>query len=128
MLAFHRINLRAAALLVMPALFAHSAVAAPRADEAPSETVRYHDLNLNSPEGVAGLYRRIQGAAADVCQSVEGSAFVNRLFWTEWNDCVSHAVANAVKAVHNDNLSAYHWERIRGLKLPYMARELISRR
>ena len=128
MSAFHRINLRAAALLVMPALFAHSAMAAPRVDEAPSETVRYHDLNLNSPEGVAGLYRRIQGAAADVCQSVEGSAFVNRLFWTEWNDCVSHAVANAVKTVHNDNLSAYHWERIRGLKLPYMARELISRR
>jgi UrcA family protein len=128
MLAFHRINLRAAALLVMPALFAHSALAAPRVDEAPSEIVRYHDLNLNSPEGVAGLYRRIQGAASDVCHSVEGSAFVNRLFWTEWNDCVSHAVANAVKAVHNDNLSAYHWERIRGLKLPYMANELISRR
>jgi len=128
MLAFHRINLRAAALLVMPALFAHSALAAPRVDEAPSEIVRYHDLNLNSPEGVAGLYRRIQGAAADVCRPVEGSAFVNRLFWTEWNDCVSHAVANAVKAVHNDNLSAYHWERIRGLKLPYMGNELISRR
>jgi UrcA family protein len=128
MLAFHRINLRAAALLVMPALFAHSALAAPRVDEAPSEIVRYHDLNLNSPEGVAGLYRRIQGAGADVCHSVEGSAFVNRLFWTEWNDCVSHAVANAVKAVHNDSLSAYHWERIRGLKLPYMGNELISRR
>jgi UrcA family protein len=128
MFVFHQINLRAAALLVMPALFAQSAMAATRVDEAPSETVRYHDLNLNSPEGVAGLYRRIQGAASDVCHSVEGSAFVNRLFWTEWNDCVSHAVANAVKAVHNDNLSAYHWERIRGLKLPYMANELISRR
>jgi UrcA family protein len=127
MFAFHRINLLAAALLVMPALFAQSAMAASRVDEAPSETVRYHDLNLNSPEGVAGLYRRIQGAAADVCQPAEGSQFVNRLFWTAWNDCVAHAVADTVKAVHNDKLSAYHWERIRGLKLPYMANELISR-
>jgi len=127
MVALHRFNLGAAALLVMPALFAQSAMATTRVDEAPSETVRYHDLNLNSREGVAGLYRRIQGAAADVCQPVEGSRFVNRLFWTGWNDCVSHAVANAVKAVNNDNLSAYHWERIRGLKLPYMANELIRR-
>jgi len=127
MFAFHQITLRAAALLVMPALFAQSAMATTRVDEAPSETMRYHDLNLNTPEGVAGLYRRIQGAAADVCQPVEGSLFVNRLFRTEWNDCVSHAVANAVKAVHNDNLSAYHWDRIRGLKLPYMANELIRR-
>lgn len=127
MFAFHQINLRAAALLVMPALFAQSAMAATRVDEAPSEIVRYHDLNLNSPEGVAGLYRRIQGAAADVCQSVEGPQVVNRLFRTQWNECVSHAVANAVKAVHNDKLSAYHWERIRGLKLPFMANELISR-
>lgn len=127
MFAFHRLNLRAAALLVIPALFAQSAMATSRGDEAPSETVRYPDLNLNSPEGVAGLYKRIQGAAADVCQPVEGSRFVNRLFWTEWNDCVAHAVANAVKAVNNDKLSAYHWERIRGLKLPYMANELISR-
>jgi len=128
MFAFQRINLSAAALLLMPALFAQSAMAATRVEEAlPSETVRYHDLNLNSPDGVAGLYRRIQGAAADVCQSVEGSHFVNRLFWTAWNDCVSHAVANAVKGVHNDNLSAYHWERIRGLKLPFMANELVNR-
>src|ERR1700756_2467731 len=81
MFAFQRVYLSAAALLLMPALFAQSATAATRVEAAlPSETVRYHDLNLNSPEGVAGLYRRIQDAAADVCQPVEGSHFVNRLF------------------------------------------------
>jgi hypothetical protein len=33
-----------------------------------------------------------------------------------WNDCVNHAVANAVNAVHSAPLSAYHWQRIRSWK------------
>jgi len=110
----HQINLRVVALLAISALsFAQAGMAATRDDEAPSVTVRYHDLNLNNPEGVASLYRRIQAAAADVCKSVEGPQFLNRMFWTERTECVAHAVANAVKAVHNEKLSAYHWERIR---------------
>jgi len=60
MLLFHKINLRMIALLVIPTLlFAESAMAAARVDEAPSVTVRYHDLNLESQEGIANLYERI---------------------------------------------------------------------
>ena len=118
MLSFYKIHLRVTAQLVISALlFAQPGMAVTRLDEAPSVTVRYYDLNLNSPEGVASLYGRIHAAALDVCQSAEGPQLVNRVFWREWNECVSHAVASAVKAVHNDKLSAYHWERIRGLKL-----------
>jgi UrcA family protein len=118
MLSLHQILVRVITLLVMPALiFAESAMAAERVDEAPpSVTVRYHDLNLNSPEGVASLYRRIHAAAVNVCESAEGPQLVNKIFWNEWNFCMNHAVANAVQAVHNEKLSAYHWNQIRGRK------------
>jgi len=117
MLSLHQILVRVIPLLVMPALiFAESAMAAERVDEAPSVTVRYHDLNLNSPEGVASLYRRIHAAAVNVCESTEGPQVVNRIFWSEWNFCLNHAVANAVQAVNNEKLSAYHWKQIRGSK------------
>ena len=107
---FHKINLRVLALLVIPTLSSAGAgVAVARGDEAPSVTVRYHDLNLNSPQGVADLYERIHAAALIVCKSAEGSQFVNRVFWSGWNDCINHAEANAVNTVHNEKLSAYHW-------------------
>jgi len=113
----HRVIVRMAALLVFPALFTmEPALAATEA--VPSVTVRYHDLNLNNPEGVATLYERIHNAATVVCRPEEGPQVVNRIFWNAWNDCFNHAIANAVKAVHNEQLSAYHWQRIRGWKHP----------
>jgi UrcA family protein len=115
MCAFHKINLRRVALLAIPALlFAESGMAVTQVDEAPSKTVRYYDLNLNSPEGVANLYRRIHTAALDVCESVEGPQVISRVFWHGWNKCVAEAVEDAVNGVHNDKLSAYYWERNRG--------------
>jgi UrcA family protein len=115
MFAFHKINLRMIAPLVIPALlFADSGMAVTRVEDAPSVTVRYHDLNLNSPEGVASLYGRIHAAALDVCKQAEGSQLVSRVFWSGWNECVDHAIANAVKDVHNEKLSTYYGERIHG--------------
>jgi len=111
--AFHGINFRVVApLAILALLFAESAVAVPGVDEAPSVIVRYYDLNLNSPEDVASLYGRIHAAAIDVCKQSEGSQLLNR----GYRNCVAHATANAVKDVHNEKLSAYHWERIRGWK------------
>lgn len=104
--------------LVLPALFVESAVAGIPPAEAPSVRVHYDDLNLNAPQGVAGLYHRIRNAAEEVCKPAEGPQLVNRLFWREWNDCFYHAVDNAVHTVHNEQLSAYHAERIRGSKHP----------
>jgi UrcA family protein len=108
-------------LVISGLLFAESGMAVTPGDEAPSVTVRYHDLNLNSPEGAAALYRRIQTAADDVCKQAEGPQVVNRIFWNEWNDCVAQAVANAVKAVHNEKLSAYYSERIPAWKRRQLA-------
>ena len=109
----HRINLRMAAPLAMLALlFAQSGMAVPRTDEAPSVAVRYYDLDLNAPEDVASLYGRIRAAAIDVCKQSEGSQLINRVY----RECVAHAIANAVKDVHNEKLSTYHLERVRGWK------------
>jgi UrcA family protein len=114
MLPLHRIHLSVIALLAMPMLLgAESAIAVPGSDAAPSEVVRYHDLDLNSPEGIASLYDRIHAAAIDVCKSAAGPGHQDLESWMEWDWCVNHAVAMAVKAVHNRKLSAYQWERIR---------------
>ena len=114
MRAFRKINSGMIAVFVTPALlFADTGVAVTRVDEAPSVTVRYYDLNLNNPEGIASLYGRIHAAAVDVCKSAEGPEVVNRVFRSDLNECVADAVANAVNAVHNEKLSAYYSERIR---------------
>ena len=39
-----------------------------------SETVKFADLNLSSPEGVEALYGRIHAAARRVCESARGGA------------------------------------------------------
>jgi UrcA family protein len=106
---------RMVALLVLPALFMTEPAFAVAAEEAPpSVTVRYDDLNLNSTEGVTSLYRRVENAATEVCRPAEGPQSVSRALWKAWNECFYHSIAAAVKAVHNDKLSAYHWQRIRG--------------
>jgi UrcA family protein len=115
MFVVHQMHLRALALLVIPVLLmAESAVAVTRVDEAPSVTVRYHDLNLSSSEGIASLYGRIHAAAIDVCKPVEDSQIANLALLREWNECVAHAVSDAVRRIHNERLSAYQWDRIRG--------------
>lgn len=56
----HRVIVRMVALLVLPVLFmVESAFAAVAVRVPPSVTVRYSDLNLNSTEGVASLYKRV---------------------------------------------------------------------
>ena len=57
----------------VPSLFLAGLATAAVSDEAaPSVTVRYHDLNLNDPEGVAVLYGRIRRAADEVCHPLDG--------------------------------------------------------
>jgi UrcA family protein len=105
----------AALTMVAVPLIPVRAQAADNSGEARSVTLQYHATDLDTPEGVASMYRRIRGAAAEVCSPFEGRSLERKLLW---NDCFSHAVANAVRATHNEALSAYHWQRIRGWKHP----------
>jgi UrcA family protein len=117
MIAVHQMQLRMIALLAIPSLLiAGSAAAVTRADEAPSVTVRYQDLDLSSSEGIANLYRRIRAAAVEVCKPAEVSQSLQLALLSEWNACIGHSVANAVIRVHNEKLSAYQWQWIRSWK------------
>jgi UrcA family protein len=116
MLISHRSIARTVAMIVfagVSSLLLTELSAASVSDDAPSVTVRYPDLNLNSPEGIASLYGRIRAAAGQVCRSLESRDLLHK---AQWYDCFSHAVANAVNTVHNAPLSAYHWQRIHGWK------------
>jgi UrcA family protein len=111
MFDLNRFMLGLAVLALTPAVNVANATAGASAQDPPSVTVRYHDLNLNSSQGITALYQRIRGAAGEVCRAFEGREPLERQLLR--NDCFAHAVANAVRTVHNDALSAYHWQQIR---------------
>ena len=96
-------------LMISPEL----ARAAAREDGPLSVTVQYRSTELTTPQGVAGLYRRIRMAASTVCSPFDGAPLEDKL---RWNECFNHSVANAVASVQNESLSAYHWRQIRGWK------------
>lgn len=78
------------------------AVAGETAADVPALTVRYADLNLNTPAGVAVLYKRIHNAAGRVCGDT-GSR--------QWSEaaaaqaCVKQAVSTSVRFVNNPLLT-----------------------
>jgi UrcA family protein len=80
---------------------------------ATSVTVRFHSGDLDTPKGVAGLYRRIREAAETVCGQPDDTLMLYRLLW---NQCVDQAIAGAVTSVHSESLSAYQGYQIHGRK------------
>jgi UrcA family protein len=71
--------------------------------EVPTQTVRFQDLNLNTDAGVRVLYKRIQGAANQVCGDVDGRELAVA---QAHKACVDKAVADAVAAVNNQQVVA----------------------
>jgi UrcA family protein len=115
---------RAVAHIVLVALFALLMLsplelvraAAPDA-EVPSVTLQYRSADLDTPHGIAILYRRIRSAASSVCGAYDNALLEEKV---QWNECVDQAVARAVAAVHSETLTAYHGRRVRGLKRPWI--------
>ena len=81
--------------------------------QATSVTVRFHSGDLDTPQRVADLYRRIRAAAETVCGRPDDAILLDKLLW---NQCVEQAVAGAVTRVHSESLSAYQGYQIRGRK------------
>jgi UrcA family protein len=77
--------------------------------QAPTKTVSYRDLNLTNPQGIAALYRRITGAAQEVCGPAERTGSL--LPRPGYRECVQRAIAEAVAKVDRPELSAYHAQR-----------------
>ena len=114
MIAVRKLTKGVIALFMIPALLiAGPALAVAPSDPAPSVTVRFYDLNLNTTEGAASLYGRIHRAAIDVCRPLDDSEISNLATLSAWNECVAHSVADAVRRIHSEKLSAYQWQRIR---------------
>jgi UrcA family protein len=70
--------------------------------EAPTKTVRYEDVNLNTDAGVQVLYKRIRGAANQVCGDYE---MRDPAVAQAHKACVDRAVADAVTTVNNQMLT-----------------------
>ena len=70
----------------------------------PHKVVSFKDLNLNSPEGAAVLYKRIKSAAYDVC----GGPDRYDLSQFKVEICVRDAVSRAVVQVNNPMLTSLH--------------------
>jgi UrcA family protein len=73
-------------------------------DIPPRQVVRFADLNLDRPEGVATLYARLRIAATKVCDDGEPDWVVRRLS----NACALHATERAIADINLPALTSYH--------------------
>lgn len=70
----------------------------------PHKVVSLRDLNLNSPQGVAVLYRRINSAAQEVC----ADPYRYDLSELKLQSCVKDAVSRAIAQVNNPMLTSLY--------------------
>jgi UrcA family protein len=73
--------------------------------EGQSAVVKFGDLNLQNPDGVEALYRRIQRAAEKVCWDTRDIHVLNDI---AKRNCKERAVAKAVSDVNNGHLTALY--------------------
>jgi UrcA family protein len=77
-----------------------------------STTVRFADLNLESPEGAHALYSRIRSAAESLCGEQFSLWDGNRS--REWQDCYRTTIERAVVQLNRPVLTAVHRDAIQG--------------
>jgi UrcA family protein len=99
----------AAAAAVSLASVAQMAQAADVLSERPALTVRYSDLNLDTPTGAAVLYQRIRHAAEQVCGKAESRRLDEIVVVQE---CMDKAIASSVSAVGNAQLTSQYVARV----------------
>ncbi len=69
------------------------------------ETVRYDDLDITQSSGAATLYRRLKGAARNVCRDFAPGRQLERV--PAYQKCVRTALANAIVAVDRPVVTRY---------------------
>jgi UrcA family protein len=79
--------------------------AAAPGDYFPKQAVTYKDLNLNSTAGIQVLYKRIQGAANQVCGNVD---MRDLQAMSVKKACVERAISDAVATVNSPTLTQVH--------------------
>ena len=102
---FRRSTLLAAAFVAAGMIsWTAEATAATTNTEVLKEVVTYGDLNLNRPEGVTALYRRVSHAAVAVCTPFESRELTQM---SAWKQCVSASISRAVAQINIPALTAY---------------------
>ena len=97
---------RLMAIAMVSAVTANFAVLARAADsDAPQITVKYGELNVSTPQGVAEQYRRIHVAAERVCGSFDGRDLASK---AHRDTCVHDAIAGAIQKAANPVLQALY--------------------
>lgn len=86
--------------------FASGVYATDPTDGNPTREVSFAGLNLTKPADVERLYRRIAGAAAQVCEPVGGEAMLARKLRAK--QCVAEAIARAIGDVNAPALTRYY--------------------
>jgi UrcA family protein len=99
----------AAVAAVSFASVAQMAQAADVLNDRPALTVRYSDLNLDTPAGAAVLYQRIRHAAEQVCGKAD-SRRLDEIVVTQ--DCMDKAIGSSVSAVGNAQLTSQYLARV----------------
>jgi UrcA family protein len=84
---------------------AGAASAASPSNDAPSLVVKYDRQSLATDDGVNSLYRRITYAARQVCPDADIRDLAAQ---QHVQQCRSHAVAAAIKAIDNSQLAALY--------------------
>jgi UrcA family protein len=105
--------------LIAGAVLGGQAFAAGPFNEARSTVVKFGDLNLETPQGVAALYRRIHNAAKQVCGVVpEDNVFLEAA--AQEGKCMAESEARAIDDIHNVALEAYYSKKT-GRAMPVLA-------
>jgi UrcA family protein len=93
---------RILALSVMSAAATLTQAGTPAPDDVPTVRVHYQDLDLSTEHGAVTLYKRIEGAAKEVCPPTNTmSVHAMRLA----QQCVASAIERAVADVNSPQLA-----------------------
>jgi UrcA family protein len=101
----NRLNVLTVSLSALLGLAAATGVCTAKADEAPSVTVSYRDLDLARPQDVQKLYKRLKYAAASVCTPVPQQELSR---YAKWQRCYNAALDSAVLEVPSPELLALY--------------------
>jgi UrcA family protein len=69
-------------------------------------TVRFADLDLSKPEGLARLYARISRTARDICGDADGRSSLKER-------CIAKTIEDAVNRINRPPLTALHTEHLK---------------
>jgi UrcA family protein len=107
---------RVSLALATAVLFAFAAASTvPANEQARSETVKFTDLNVDSPAGVQALYDRIHAAAKRVCSDSDPLQHVAEV------SCSRKAEARAIEKLSLPQLTAFYKTLSTGQSQPLIA-------